>query len=97
MIETVLTLGSAPLAPYATPGTEEVPESIAPFLPGHDAILLANHGALTLGADLITAYYRMETLELWAKVSLNARVLGGAKELRRQDVDKLLRMRQERR
>ncbi|MDR0884513.1 MAG: class II aldolase/adducin family protein [Oscillospiraceae bacterium] len=93
MIETVVTLGSVPLTPYGTPSTEEVPAAIAPFLADHDALLLENHGALTVGADLMTAYYRMETLELWAKISLNARLLGGAKELSRENIDKLLVLR----
>jgi len=94
MIETVITLGSVPLTPYATPGTDEVPAAIAPFVPEHDALLLANHGALTLGTDLLTAFYRMETLELWAKISINAHILGGAKELGRENIDKLLYMRE---
>ena len=78
MIETVIALGSIPVTPYRTPSTQEVPDAIAPYLPEHDAMLLQNHGALTVGADVITAYYRMETLELFAKISLNARMLGGA-------------------
>ena len=94
MIETVVTLGSVPLAPYATPSTDEVPQSIAPFLADHDALLLENHGALTLGLDLQTAFYRMETLELWAKISINAQILGGAKELSRDNIDKLLHLRE---
>ena len=80
MIETVLTLGSIPVTPYGTPSTYEVPDAIAPYLGEHDALLLQNHGALTVGADVVTAYYRMETLELFAKISLNAHLLGGAKE-----------------
>ena len=79
--EAVMTLGSVPVAPFALPGSEEVPESIVPFLPHHDAILLANHGALTLGIDLTQAYYRMETLEHYAKTLLAARLLGGEKEI----------------
>ena len=70
MIETVIALGSVPVTPYGTPSTYEVPEAIAPYLGEHDAVLLQNHGALTVGADVITAYYRMETLELFAQISL---------------------------
>lgn len=88
MIETVLTLGSVPVTPYATPSTYEVPEAIAPYLGEHDAVLLQNHGALTVGADVITAYYRMETLELFAQISLNAHLLGGAKELSRENIER---------
>ncbi len=69
MIETVIATGSIPLTPYGTPSTNEVPEAIAPYLAEHDVLLLQNHGALTVGCDLITAYYRMEDLSL--KLILN--------------------------
>lgn len=94
MIETVLTLGSIPVTPYGTPSTYEVPDAIAPYLGEHDALLLQNHGALTVGADVVTAYYRMETLELFAKISLNAHLLGGANELSGENIDRLISMRQ---
>lgn len=93
MIETVIAIGSIPVTPYGTPSTMEVPESIAPYLAEHDVLLLANHGALTVGADLLTAYYRMETLELYAKISLTAHLLGGEKEIDRKNVDRLIGMR----
>ena len=93
MIETVIAIGSIPLTPYGTPSTNEVPEAIAPYLAKHDVLLLQNHGALTVGCDLITAYYRMETLELFAKISLNAHLLGGAKEIPKEQIDKLLYLR----
>lgn len=64
--EAVVILGTVPVAPYATPGTQEVPDSIAPFCKDYNAVLLANHGALTWGSDLIQAYYRMESLEHYA-------------------------------
>lgn len=82
MSEAIMFLGSVPIAPYATPGTDGVGENAVPFLEFHDAVLLANHGALTVGTDLTQAYYRMETLEHFAKVSLTARLLGGARELK---------------
>ena len=94
MIETVIALGSIPVTPYGTPSTFEVPDAIAPYLGEHDAVLLQNHGALTVGADLITAYFRMETLELFAKISLNAHLLGGAKEISRDNIDRLISMRE---
>ena len=93
MIETVAAIGSIPVTPYGTPSTYEVPDAIAPYLQEHDVLLLANHGALTVGADAITAYYRMETLELFAKISLNAHILGGAKEIPKEQIDKLLYLR----
>lgn len=94
MIETVIALGSIPVTPYGTPSTYEVPDRVAPYLGEHDAVLLQNHGALTVGANLITAYYRMETLELFAKISLNAHLLGGAKEISRDNIDRLISMRE---
>lgn len=94
MIETVLTLGAVPVTPYATPSTYEVPDAIAPYLIEHDALLLENHGALSVGTDVYTAYYRMETLEQFAKISMNARLLGGAKEISRENIDRLISMRE---
>lgn len=93
MIETVIAIGSIPVTPYGTPSTYEVPDAITPYLGEHDVVLLQNHGALSVGADLLTAYYRMETLELFAKISLNAHLLGGAKEISRPNIDKLISMR----
>ena len=93
MIETVIAVGSVPLTPYGTPSTFEVPEAIEPYLQEHDVMLLENHGALTVGADLTTAYYRMETLELQAQISLVARLLGGAKDISRENIDRLIGMR----
>lgn len=93
MIETIVSLGSIPVTPYGTPSTNEVPEAIAPYLADHDVMLLKNHGALSVGADLLTAYYKMETLELFAKISLNARLLGGEEELPRDKIDTLIELR----
>lgn len=94
MIETVLTVGSIPVTPYGTPSTEEVPEAITPYLQEHDVMLLQNHGALSVGADALIAYFRMETLELFAKISLGAHLLGGARELSRENIDRLISMRE---
>lgn len=93
MIETVAAIGSIPVTPYGTPSTYEVPDAIAPYLQEHDVLLLANHGALSVGADALTAYYRMETLELFAKISLTAHLLGGEKEISRENIQKLIDLR----
>lgn len=93
MIESVITIGSVPVTPYGTPSTHEVPDAITPYLQEHDVMLLENHGALAVGCDLITAYYRMETLELWAKISINATILGGEKEISPENIERLCRMR----
>ena len=86
-------IGSIPVTPYGTPSTYEVPDAIAPYLQEHDVLLLANHGALTVGSDAITAYYRMETLELFAKISLTAHLLGGEKEISEENIQKLIDLR----
>ncbi len=93
MIETVVSLGSIPITPYGTPSTYEVPEAIAPYIQDHDAVLLENHGALTVGADLIGAYYKMETVELFAKINLVAYQLGGPQEISKENIDKLIKLR----
>ncbi len=94
MIETIVSIGSVPVTPFGTPSTYEVPEAIAPYLAEHDVVLLKNHGALAVGSDLITAYYRMETLELFAQISLNAELLGGAAELPMENIERLIAMRE---
>jgi L-fuculose-phosphate aldolase len=88
--EAVLSLGCVPLAPYATPGTPELCDSIAPLLRNYDAILMANHGVVTYGPDLLTAFFRMETVEHFAHVSLVTELLGKKSLLSARDVDKLL-------
>jgi L-fuculose-phosphate aldolase len=89
LAEVVTTLGSVPIAEYATPSTEELPEAVRKYVKAHDGMLLANHGALTLGSDLFAAYYKMETIEHFAHISLVARLLGGERLLSRQEVDRL--------
>ena len=87
--EVIVGMGAVPLATYATPSTREVRDSIAPFVATADAILLANHGAVTCGTDLWDAYFKMEKLEHAAHVQYVARTLGGEKPLTAQDVEKL--------
>lgn len=85
--EAVMCLGSVPVTPFATPGSSAVAASIEPFLCDHDAMLLMNHGALTVGRDLRQAYFRMETLEHTAKITFAASLLGGMKEIPRDKID----------
>ncbi len=89
LAEVITTLGSVPIADYATPSTKELPDAVRRYVKAHDGMLLANHGALTLGSDLFGAYYKMETIEHFAKISLVARLLGGERLLSRQEVDRL--------
>jgi len=87
--EILMTTGLVPLAPYATTGTEEVGQSLEPFIPSHDAVLLANHGLLTYGASLSQAFMKTETVEHFAQVCLTAHQLGGARLLTESDIQKL--------
>jgi L-fuculose-phosphate aldolase len=89
--EAAVTLGPIALAPFATPGTDEIPAAIAPFLPRHDVILLERHGALALGRTLAEAFDRMETLERVARIALAARLAGRCEPLPPAAVEKVLR------
>ena len=89
LAEVVTTLGSVPIAEYATPSTKELPEAVRKYVKAHDGMLLANHGALTLGTDLFSAYYKMETIEHFANISFVARLLGGERLLSREEVLRL--------
>lgn len=93
--EVILTLGGVPLAEYATPSTEEVARAISDLVPRYNALLLRNHGALTLGRSVFEAYFRMETVEHFAEITLTARILGGAAPLSNDDVRKLLNVREQ--
>jgi L-fuculose-phosphate aldolase len=89
LAEVVTTLGSVPIAEYATPSTRELPEAVRKYVKAHDGMLLANHGALTLGSDVFSAYYKMETIEHFANISFVARMLGGERLLSRDEVVRL--------
>ena len=89
LAEVICTLGSIPIADYATPSTAELPAAVARYIRAHDGMLLASHGALTVGSDLFNAYYKMETIEHFAQISLVARTLGGERVLSRDEVQRL--------
>ena len=93
LAEVLTTLGSIPLAEYATPSTSELPEAIRKYIKAHDGMLLANHGALTVGTDLFSAYYKMETVEHFAHISLVARMLGRENLISREEVMRLQELR----
>jgi L-fuculose-phosphate aldolase len=93
LAEVLTTLGSIPIAEYATPSTRELPEAVRKYVRAHDGMLLANHGALTLGVDLFSAYYKMETIEHFAKISLVARLLGNENLIAREEVARLQELR----
>lgn len=89
LAEVITTLGSIPIAEYATPSTEELPAAVRKYIKAHDGLLLANHGALAVAGDVYAAYYRMETIEHFATISLVARTLGREHLLSRGEVDRL--------
>jgi len=87
--EVVTTLGSIPIADYGTPSTQELPDAVRKYIKAHDGLLLANHGALTVAGELFAAYYKMETIEHFARISLVARLLGRERLLSREEVERL--------
>ena len=87
--EIVIALGEIPLAPYATPGSPALSESLRPLIADHDAILMANHGVVTYGADLGGAYMKMETVEHFARVVLVTQQIGRQQLLPEAEVAKL--------
>lgn len=88
--ELIYQLGHVPLVPYATPGTDALADQFEPWLATHNAFLMANHGALTLGSSLVIAHQRMESLEHAAKILLTARLLGRVTELTHAQVHALV-------
>ena len=93
MSEIVSTIGQIPIAKYGTPATDELPNSIEPLVNKTNAILLANHGAITYGKDLKEAWYTMLRIEHFAQISFYAHLLGGEKEIPEDEVTKLLHVR----
>jgi L-fuculose-phosphate aldolase len=91
--EVIICLGSVPLAEYGLPGTPALSAGMLPYIAKYDAILMANHGAVTYGEDVYQAFFRMDTVEHFARITLVAELLGGAKALARTEVRKLFESR----
>ncbi len=86
--EVVVNLGrQIPLIPYAAPGSGELAEKVAIASERANALLLANHGAVTVGENLPQAWFRMETLEHYAQVAYLTEALGGAAPLSDDEVE----------
>ena len=92
--EAIIVIGAVPIAEYGLPSTNELPDAIKPLIKNSEAVLMQNHGALTVGPDLLTAYHRMETLEHTAKIVHLARQLGNVNVLPQNEVDRLMALRQ---
>ena len=93
LTEVVVSLGSIPLVPFGVTGTPELSANLRPFLKNHNAFLLANHGALAIGKDLLSAYFNLETLEHTAHILYLARQLGGVKTFTAEQIEKLIERR----
>ncbi len=91
--EIVLALGCVPLAQYGTPGTPELSDALKDLVPHYDAILMANHGVVTYGENLLEAYFKMESVEHFARISLVTELLGRQTLLSAGEVDKLMEAR----
>lgn len=92
--EIVIALKGVPLAPYKTPGTPGLSDALAPYIPGHNAILMANHGVVTYGRDILQAYLNMETVEHFARICVVARLLGSKRLLEGEDLRQLYEARE---
>ena len=89
--EALVNLGNVPCVAYELPGSQRLADSIAPYVKGHNAVLLANHGAVTWGTSLMEAWYRMESAEHFATILMyTEKILGRANELSRAQIDELL-------
>ncbi len=95
MPEAVISLGCVPIAAYGTPSTEEIPDAVSEHLQYFDAVLLENHGALSYSDSLINAYYKMESLEFYAQLLYQSKVLGGPKILSEERVQRLYEIRRQ--
>lgn len=91
--EAVLTIGAVPTCDYGTPSTMEIPDSLDPYLQDHDAFLLRNHGALTVGCNLTKAFFVMEEVEFNAVICKHAMDLGAVHEISRDQLAKLMDLR----
>ena len=92
--EVIFLLGRVPLVPYEMPGTQALADRFEPFIDAHDAFLMANHGAVTVGPSLLLAHQRMESLEHAARIVLTARLLGRVNVLSPAQVAELISARQ---
>lgn len=91
--EAVLTIGNVPTCDYGTPSTMEIPDSLDPYIQNHDAFLLRNHGALTVGCNLNKAFFVMEEVEFNAVICKHAMDLGAVHEISNDQLKKLMDLR----
>jgi L-fuculose-phosphate aldolase len=92
--EVIVQLGAVPLAAYGLPGSPALSDGMLPWIPHYDALLLENHGCTAYGRDVWEAFFRMEMVEHFARITFVAEMLGGARALPREEVEKLFAARQ---
>ena len=90
--ESVVSLGRVPTALYATPSTPELADGVAELLVDHDIVMMARHGSVCIGTDLVSAFDRLESLEHTAKITFIARSLGPVNPLSPIEVARLQSM-----
>jgi L-fuculose-phosphate aldolase len=95
MPEAVVALGCVPIAEYGTPSTEEIPDAVSKYLQYFDAVLLENHGALAFSDSLLAAYHKMESVEFYAQLLYQSKMLGGPKHLSEAQVQRLYEIRRQ--
>lgn len=93
LAEAVVNLGVVPVADYALPGTEDVPNSITPYVKDYNAVLLANHGLLTWGDDITQAFFRMESVEHYCKIMYYLNQIGSPQEFNCGQISELIDIR----
>ena len=92
--EAIVNLGVVPCVHYEPPGSQGIPDSIAPYVKIYNALLLANHGAVTWGSSLIEAWYRLESLEHYAMILMHTKNIGKANVLSNEQIDELIKIRE---
>ena len=95
MPEAVIALGCVPIAKYGTPSTMEIPDAVSEHLQYFDAVLLENHGALAYSDSLLSAYHKMESLEFYAQLLYQSKMLGEPQEFNKEQMDKLYEIRRQ--
>jgi len=93
--EVVITLGMIPITRYATPSTPEGAEAVREFIANHDALILRRHGTVTVGRSPLDAYFKLETVEHSAEITLIVRQLGRSSPIPPEEVRKLIELRRQ--
>ena len=91
--ETVVMLGVVPVVPYTCPGTAQLAEAVAPYVKDYNAALLEHHGAVTWGESVMRAYFRLESVEYYARMMMNSRLMGVTRPMTEEQIDELLALR----